>query len=1180
MKFKPTEAQTDAIEKDGNILVSAAAGSGKTAVLVERIARLLTDSEKPISADKILIVTFTKAAAAELRFRIEKKLGECLKADPNNSYLEEQMIKLGNANICTIDKFCLSFIRDNFERTNITPTFTMASASDLRMIEATAMSMLLDEQFDCGNEDCKALIEFLSDNGDDTVLQSHILDIYNYSRQMPYPDKWLERTVAKYQAFADGYDDEWFDKAFEISNAILEEAGLLMDKAFKALEMNPDAYAAYSGSFNYLVKVIDDLKDHCDNNDWNAISNLLQNIKYTGKKPSLSKEKQDDNFVVAKEYKDKAKDLLNKKDNSSLIYLFYADKSTIREEAKRIIPHLKKLSELVNLFADKVTKELLDNGLMTFSLAEQMALSLITEYKDGEIVPAADAMEFISDYDVVMVDEYQDTNDLQDTLFNVLSNDQKNLFCVGDAKQSIYRFRGANPHNFIEKKKIYKKAAEKGGKGLRIDLSGNFRSRKEICEFSNRLFSFIMHEDVADIEYDNDERLQPKAEYEDNSYTKVENHFIDLEALKAKGLLEDTNGIKPKIYAEANVVASIIKDIMSSGQKILKKVDGFDEDQEVDINFEDITILMGYPSKVAPAFAEILRKHKIPVAVPGDVFSSDEVQTLISLLKIIDNPNDEIALLTVMTSCIYKFTIDEIANYKALSPKYGLISGITLAAQDGNKKTDSFLNEISDFRDKNITYKVYELIDYIFDKTNLPGIVSRMDGGAMKKSNLSSARELAVSFETDGKKSLKEFLIVLDQTQDKDIKAELPYCGNAVRIGSIHSSKGLQFPICIVADNDHEFRNDDYSENLLTDEHYGLSFKYYDSDSYETKSHLVRKVMSSYSKGQVLAEQSRLLYVALTRAKEKLIVTSCFKDLKNEIDKLRDMSYVDHGRMRAFKFKKSKKFSDWLLADEFCANSDMFTDYLLKGVDCEYIHTNFSDENYSGASVSDRSEKCFNTEKLKENYAKKYKYSELLEIEAKSSVTNLVHKSDESKYQFTSKPDFMYDDGISATSRGTSTHKFMEFCDYEKAAASVEDECDRMYESGYLSYDEAEAVNKDSIRKFFESDIYRRIKEAASVKKEMSFLVELDANLVHKELGNKFPNEKVLVQGAVDLLFVEGDEIVIVDFKTDRNKDEAELIAAYAEQLNYYGIAAEQLMNKTVRQKIIYSFELGKEIII
>jgi ATP-dependent helicase/nuclease subunit A len=316
----------------------------------------------------------------------------------------------------------------------------------------------------------------------------------------------------------------------------------------------------------------------------------------------------------------------------------------------------------------------------------------------------------------------------------------------------------------------------------------------------------------------------------------------------------------------------------------------------------------------------------------------------------------------------------------------------------------------------------------------------------------------------------------------------------------------------------------------------------------------------------------------LTRAEEKLIVVTCFSEFKKKIEALQDMSFVENGRMRPYYFKNTNKYSDWLFAEDFCHNSKPFLDYLTKNEKNEYIHTSFENADATEEVAALPDDRIVNL--LKDNYSNKYPYAELLSVEAKASVTDIVHKSDETKYQFTSKPEFMNDGGMSAAGRGTSTHKFMQFCDYEMASVSVKDECDRLYESGYLTLEESNAVNISAVETFFSSNLYTRIKKSPLVKKEMNFLSEFPANFVHKELSSNFHDEKIIVQGAVDLLFIEDDEIVIVDFKTDRNKDEDELVAAYAEQLKIYGMAAESLLGKKLKELIIYPFSLGKEIII
>lgn len=1178
MAFEPTKKQEKAINANENMLVSAAAGSGKTAVLVERITRLLT-MDKPVMANRVLIVTFTNSAAAELRSRIEKSLNSRLKEKPDDRNLQEQLILLNNAKISTIDTFCMNFVRDNFERAGIDPAFKIVNASDLKLIESTIMMRLLNEWFLSDDEDFKSLLAYISDKDDDSVLQEYIWKIYNYSRQMPYPNEWINRVVEKYEAFADGIDSEWLIKALELIKLKANEVARIMNNAISALALNADAYKAYYAKYNYRLEIAEKISNCCLNGDWDGVYNLLHNFKLPGG-GSLKPEQKDVNFEYAESLKDMAEDILrNKQKAGSIVNIVYGDIAFLRKEIRESVPFIKKLAQLINIYASELENELKSRGFMTFSMVAQTALSLVSQYKNGKVVPSDDVKEFISDYDVVMVDEYQDTNDLQDCLFNILSDNQKNLFCVGDAKQSIYRFRGANPRNFINKKKLYKEENEEDRLGLRVDLAGNFRSRHEICYFVNRVLSFIMHEDVADIEYDEKEQLDPLAKFHESDIKEVENHYIDLAAVARSGSFGETDNVNKKIYAEANVIAKIIKDTINAKHIIKTKESAEHPDGLKEIDYGDITILTKSPKRVADAYAAVLRAHGIPVSVPETgIFNSDEVQSIISLFKIIENPFDDISLLAALTSVIFGFTIDEIAEIRGKNNKCKLISALSLEAKSGNSKAKFFIDELSDLRERNIVLKIYELIDLIFEKTNYQGIISRQEDGELKKNNLSNLRNLAFSFEADGKKSLKEFLRVMDQVEDNDVKKNLPYCGNSVRIGSIHSSKGLQFPVCIVADCDKKFRFDDSTNALLMDEYYGFSLKHYSDVNNTSNDTLIRTLMSQFSRDQILAEEVRLLYVALTRAEEKLITVTCFDDFKKNIESLKDMSFVDNGRMRPYYFKNTTRYSDWLFAEDFCHDSKPFLDYLTTDEANEFIHTSFEEATVMAAETNKPDEKTVNI--LKANYAKDYPFAELLYVEAKASVTDIVHKSDELKYQFTSRPDFMNDGGMSAAGRGTSTHKFMQFCDYEAAVLSVKNECDRLYEAGYLTLDEANAVNISAVESFFSSSLYTRIKNAQSVKKEMNFLSEFPARFVHNELSAQYDDEMIIVQGAVDLLFIEEDEIVIVDFKTDRNKDESELIAAYAEQLKIYGMAAEALLGKKLRELIIYSFSLGKEIVI
>lgn len=1160
--FKPTAAQKSAIESKENTLVSAAAGSGKTAVLVQRVLAAFSNAESPLMADRALIVTFTNAAAAELKLRIEKELGKALDSDPYNTLLQKQKILLSNAKICTIDSFCINFIRDNFEKAGIDPSFKMADNSDIRMLLSSSVSKLMNDEFNSGNREFLELLDFVGSNYDDTELVARLLNIFSYSRKMPFSDKWVLKVVDDYENFAKAENDDWFSEGISIFKENIEEAFRLIKMSANALELNADAYDKYKDSIYYLLDFCEKLLVLCLKNDWDGIFGAIQEYSVP-KLQSLSAAKKDANSEYAKIRRDDAKKLLE-----SSFKLIYGTKEELRDEIRLTLPHLHKMAELVIKLGEIFEEELTNRSLMTFDMAEQTALSLLAEYKDGKIYRKVDADEYISQFDEVLVDEYQDVNNLQDTLFNILSDDQKKLFCVGDAKQSIYRFRGANPYNFILKKKVYRKAGEPDREGLRIDLSGNFRSRSEICEYVNNLFGFIMREDNADIEYDERERLEPLATFPENNEAKVETHFADLSEITEKFDFSEYESGTEKAVAEAHIIADKIFDTVNA-EPFIKCDSGLRK-----ANFGDIVILLR-SLDTAPIISSVLKKYSIPVSITAsDILSSDEVATLISLLTVINNPFDDVALLTLMTSRLYGFTINELAKYRAKNRKGKLISAFAMT--DDDPKLKGFMADLSYYREKNIILRLSELIDEIFEKTNFPGMVSRLPDGEIKKSNLITIRNFAAAFEGDGKRSLREFLKALEGMADKDFGGTASASTNSVRIITIHSSKGLQYPVCILADTDHQFNFTDCYKSLLLNEKHGFSFKYYDEESFDKNETLLRVIMSEYEKGQVLSEEVRLLYVALTRAEEKLIITAAIKDFKKKIASLSDMGYFENGRMRKYNFKKTNCYFDWIFALEFMMNSEKYLDYLNKNISFVGIHTDIhlaeiSSDNSFEADTS-------KSDLLKENYSKAYPFSELLSIQSKASVTSIVHKADESKYQFVSRPAFMNEGGLTAAERGTATHKFMQFCDFEKAELSVQNEVDRLYEMGFLSSKEAEAVNVNQAEHFFKSDLFKRIKMSRFVKREMNFLTEFPASIIKSDLSEELAAEKIIVQGSVDLLFEEDGKLVIVDFKTDRNKSEEELITVYAEQLKIYGKACESLLKKSIGELAIYSFSIGKTI--
>ena len=455
MAFKPTKEQSLAIDEKGSIIVSAAAGSGKTAVLVERVAKLLANTKNKLFADKLLVVTYTTAAAGELRVRIEKRLGEMIAKEPNNTHLQKQQILLANAKICTIDSFCIDFMRENFEKLEISPSFKIADKSSLMSLERKALSSVINDYFNSDDKDFLALLDFLGDDYDDSVIQKTVKSVFDYSRHMPAPRLWLKNVINEYKKHAEGKSEVWFDGVWAAVKNLAVDAELEIKQALQILEIFESPYQKYSANYLYFSEKAEKIISLTLDKKWDDIYDEVSSL-VPPPVTNLTKEEKTEEVELSIKLRDNAKTYLGK-----IAEIVYAKKQDIVEQIGKIYPFICKIVEIVNRYEESLYEQLKENDLITFYIAEQTALNLLAEEKDGVLVPTENYMEFAEQYDAVMVDEYQDTNTLQDTLFNILSNNGKNLFCVGDMKQCIYKFRGSNPLNFLIKKQNSKKKEEK-----------------------------------------------------------------------------------------------------------------------------------------------------------------------------------------------------------------------------------------------------------------------------------------------------------------------------------------------------------------------------------------------------------------------------------------------------------------------------------------------------------------------------------------------------------------------------------------------------------------------------------------------------------------------------------------------------------------------------------------------
>lgn len=1164
MAFKPTEQQKLAIFEKGNILVSAAAGSGKTAVLVERVISMLTDKNSGINADELLIVTFTNAAANEMRSRIEKRLDEeCLK-NPNDTGLLMQKHLLSNAKICTIDSFCIDLVRENFEKLDISPDFKIVDEYVLQEINQNVIYSIINRYLEENNPVFADLLDIIGAEYDENNFANTVLKIYRYSRQLPFPQEWFNSLSDFYQNGNFTKENIWYKKAFQNATVICKSMRQYIANIIDLLSCSKEATELNLPILTDTAKQINILLETCKTNDWDLFYNALKEFKPL----SLSFKgvvKNSDINAANEAYKYVCNDC-----TESLGKMFYENSQFIDLQFKKLYKPIKLLSEILIELNEKLFIEYKNSNQFTFHNTEHLALKLLCKKENGEITVNPDSLELLNRYKEVMVDEYQDTNDMQDMLFNVLSNFEKKLFAVGDVKQSIYGFRGANPSNFLNKKNRYIDIAKaKENEPKKIILGNNFRCKPEVCDFINFMFNLFMQNQTGEIIYSDGEQLIATAKY-----PKVDTPTVCYE------IIDCANTKEKSIILEARHIANIIKETVNSGECI--KVD---DNTLRKAKYSDFTILFRALTN-APIFVNELKKQGIPINLNMETYAdSIEVSTVLSLLKVIDNPQRDIELLSLMLSVIFNFSPDEMAEIRANKPNGNLYSAVIFAAENGNQKCKAFLETLKVYRRYAVTLTLPELISKLLIVTEILNIASAMKEGIRRKNNLLLLCNYAEQYSQNKNCSLSSFVkYITEQSKNNKIKSAVGEIdGDSVKIMTIHASKGLQFPICIVANTTSRFNDQDAREGSIYNTDLGLGFRYFDEDDKKKYNTISRQMILLKDSDSALQEELRLLYVALTRTQDRLILVSSFSKLQNAVEKYKNLLLASNCEIDYNLFSRTKSYADWLMLTALLhpcgkilrgdgtsiipkADNSVFDINIIDGADL-----------LPSVSIEKTEEIAVDYDivnQIQENMEYRYPFSEILKVESKTSVSAVANKAESEKFAFENKPLFLSDGGITPSGRGTAMHKVMQFFDFTKSK-NIDEEIERLYEWQYISEAEMKSLNKKAIMNFFESDVFARIKKSPLVKREMRFLTEVPATKIDNTLESRFNNENVIIQGAVDVCFIEDDEVVILDFKTDRVDDITELKEAYSEQLSIYALACEKIFGKKVKEKLIYSFKFS-----
>lgn len=1166
MSFKPTVMQQKAIDTEGNVLVSAAAGSGKTAVLVERVIRKLTDPVSPVSADRLLIVTFTNAAAAEMRSRIEKRLYEEIQKRPDDIGLLKQKHLIASADICTIDSFCIKLVRENFEKCGVEPDFKVCDGSQLSMQSKNIMSQLLQEYFAEDNDDFKKLLELTGCEYDEQNLADTIENIYTYSRQLPFPENFINGLITPYVSeFVEG--NAWYDKAFEYAENQLKSANKSLAKMAEAavgVGKNGDKYIDYAET---AAQVINEVCEALKCRDWDNFYNVIHSVSL---KNVPSGDKEDGYATAFKVQKKAVSDILGE-----LCSVFEVDRKKTQENIRQYTGAVVLLNKIINDYAQNVFSAHKTENNLTFSDTEQLALNLLCKYEDGAMVMREDAQELYSRYDEVLVDEFQDVNDLQNMLFYVLSNREEKLFIVGDVKQSIYGFRGSNPDNFLSKKNSYipVETADEGS-AKKIVLSDNFRSRRDVCETVNFFFSHLMAGQHGKLVYNEEERLNAGAEFPKSDAPAAELLVVDR---------ADTEDDLSLLESEAKAVANYILSVMDEGAVIT------DGDTLRAAKYSDFVILLEKTKNKASIIADALKNAGIPVSVnSGDFLKTVEIATVMALLQVIDNPQNDVPLLCVMMSSIFGFTAEDMADIRACHINGNLYSAVVFAANGENRKAADFLEKLAEFRRKAAVLPIDRLISYLLNSTDMLNQMSARADGAMRRANLFSLVKFAADFAQNGRGSIYGFIKYMESLPPSSFKVSGTGVENSVKIMTMHQSKGLQFPICIVANLSSKINNTDSISRILYSEKLGIAFNYYDEALCKNIKMMGHRFISRQATAKNIEERLRLLYVAMTRAQDRLCLVCSCKNAENKLAKMAESVESEFPHISEKYLEKSQSMGEWILSASLlhpdCEKLRNMADFYfeptpaaaplnLRLVNC-FIQETELKESQSTTEISADEEKAA---QICRNIAYEYHSEKLRFLQAKASVSQIANSAESEQFAFTEKPAFMLKDGLSAAGRGTAMHNVMQFIKMQKDI-DISAEIERLVEWQFITEQQAASLDKVALAKFFESVLYQRILASKNVRREMRFLTEVPAKRFDSTLSGNAENANVIVQGAVDLCFEECDGIVVLDFKTDRVQNAKQLADCYGEQLEIYAAACEKIFSKPVKEKIIYSFALSDSI--
>ncbi len=1168
-----TEDQKKVIElRNRNILVSAAAGSGKTAVLVERIMEMVCDETNPVDVDHLLVVTFTKAAAAEMKERIGAAIRKRLEEQPNNGYLQKQEALVPHAQITTIDSFCAYILRNHFGQIDLDPAFRVADEGELKLLKKDILKELLEEKYQEKSPEFLHFVECYASGKSDALLEELILGLYEFSVSDPFPEEWLEHLLEE-------------DKISE--EVILRHVKKIIESLLLENAQMIDLCHGIGGPVFYDEALLDDrriLETISSGNTYEEHSKAVRGISFT----ALSRKKMPEADPEIKELvKDSRKRMKKSLENLEKQF-FYMPPELIKQTEKAAETARKELIDLALEFSKRFAQKKRKRNIVDFSDMEHLALKILVEKKDGTYLPTEIARSYQEYFYEIMIDEYQDSNLVQELILTSISkcpSGGNNLFMVGDVKQSIYRFRQARPELFMEKQESYTLTESTS---QRINLSKNFRSRKEVLDTVNFLFERIMQKELGNISYDKEAMLYLGADFTDPEKTAdVQSELLLLDLPE-----EETEEKLDKAELEAAMVAQQILE-MRENAKVTDKKSG----ELRPVQFGDIVILLRTMSGWSDTFSNVLGSYGIPVVTGSSTgyFSAMEVQTILNFLRVLDNQQQDLPLAAVLHSPIGDLDSSEMAKIRSAFPELPYYRAsreyANLGEEDGlRKKLQDFWTLVEELRKKAEYLPIHRLLWEIYDRTSYDQIVRMQPNGAVRAENLQMLVQKALDYENTSYRGLFNFVRYIENLQKYEVDygiAELSAGNeNAVRIMSIHKSKGLEFPVVFVSGLSKRFNKQDAKTSIAMHPELGLGIDAIDPEKRKKMPTLHKKVIQKQIELESLGEELRVLYVALTRAREKLVMTGSIKNALEKLQKLSlEQEYCSRGTYEML--CSANSFLDWILQ----ASAGEETPYAVRTVSLEELILKKTEQ-----AISDRYDyealrrkKAEIPKDLKERLEYRYPYEKQMELPGKVSVSELKMAAMEEEVQAMFEepeivpyvPAFLREERKgSATERGNAYHKLMECMDFSNIRHSeqVKEQIKKLVEAGRLTQTAAETINAYQIYLFCQSNLCKRLLKAekeGKFYKEQPFVFAKSARELYPEQDS---DQEVLIQGIIDAYFEEDGAYVLFDYKTDHVATEEELVKRYKKQLELYGEALEQMTGKKVKERMMYSFCLGKEI--